>query len=58
MRAYTLKWQEDGHHTETQRTRRELLSVSLCEALQTNALKPVIAFPTISVFISRVPSYE
>jgi hypothetical protein len=25
---------------------------------QTNALNPVIAFPTIRVFISRVPSYE
>jgi len=25
---------------------------------QTKALKPVMAFPTIRVFISRVPSYE
>jgi hypothetical protein len=25
---------------------------------QTNALSPVIALPTISEFISRVPSYE
>jgi hypothetical protein len=25
---------------------------------QTNALSPVMAFPTIKVFISRVPSYE
>jgi hypothetical protein len=49
-------WQEGAERWRSLRARAHERGTWV--GAQTNALSPVMALPTIKVFISRVPSYE